>query len=188
MFFYCSQQSEYFKCSYIQSFLQSSRPKPIDPEVIYSYSQVKTIGICVFNSMWVSKCFGKPALPPLKVTVQVFVGRVKFLTIFCAGESGGVLRQHAGQLHRDSQLPAHHAAVHGHREVLAEGHRERPGISELPLLQRTLQHGARKRDALPPGHRRGEYHRSHERIQVDVLEGILVPLLPIHPHHSIADT
>ena len=95
--------------------------------------------------------------------------RMKFLTIFCAGESGRVFWQHAGQLHRDTQLSAHHAAVNGHREVLAEGHRERPGLSELLVLQRTLQHRARKCNALPPGHRRGEYYRSYERIQVDIL-------------------
>eukprot|EP01035_Chromulina_nebulosa_P023224 gene23224-30104_t len=44
-----------------------SRPTDkFDLQVFAENWSVKTIGICVFNSMWVSKCFGKPALPPLK--------------------------------------------------------------------------------------------------------------------------
>lgn len=42
--------------------------------LLLSLAQVKTIGICVFNSMWVSKCFGKQALPPLKEQAVVCSG------------------------------------------------------------------------------------------------------------------
>eukprot|EP01036_Dinobryon_divergens_P030362 gene30362-39595_t len=52
-----------------------SRPTDkFDLQVFAENWSVKTIGICVFNSMWVSKCFGKPALPPLKEKAVVCSG------------------------------------------------------------------------------------------------------------------
>ena len=36
--------------------------------------QVKTIGKCPFNSLWIARCFGKPALPPLKSKAVICSG------------------------------------------------------------------------------------------------------------------
>jgi hypothetical protein len=40
--------------------------------------KVKTIGKCVFNSIWIKKCFGKPAINPLKD-----------LAVICSGSTLG---------------------------------------------------------------------------------------------------
>ena len=45
---------------------QTRSPYKYDLQLYAENWKVKTIGICVFNSMWVSKCFGKAALGPIR--------------------------------------------------------------------------------------------------------------------------
>ena len=40
----------------------------------YMYGQVKSIGNCVFNSLWVGRCFGRPALEELKTRPAICSG------------------------------------------------------------------------------------------------------------------
>ena len=49
-------------------------------------------------------------------------------------DAGYLLRVHPRQRHRHAHLHTDDAAVHGHRQVLAEGHRVGPRIPELLIL------------------------------------------------------
>ena len=69
----------FFQASPFQSFgdFHTRTPK-YELQMFAENWKVKTIGKCVFNSMWIKKCFGKPAILPLKE-----------LAVICSGSTLG---------------------------------------------------------------------------------------------------
>lgn len=69
----------FFQASPFQSFgdFYSRTPK-YDLQVFAENWKVKTIGKCVFNSIWIKKCFGRPAIKP-----------IKDLAVICSGSTLG---------------------------------------------------------------------------------------------------